>query len=341
MKRQTCSSSGQSLAARSASYALSAVLGAQGTESVLVLADEGAYAVGQLFFDAACQLSQNVAFVTFPPLSAEYPEPPKPVAGALGCCDVYVAITSKSSKSITHTVARRKASAAGARGLTLPGITEELLARPAIRADYNAIAKATEALARRLNGVRQLRLLSDAGTDIVFDVHGGVWFPERGLCRERGQFSNLPGGEVSIVPVEAEGTLVIDASFSGLGKLHSPLILKVEGQHVVAIEGEQSEELRATLSAFGPCAFNVAEIGIGMNPEARVCGHVLEDEKVLGTVHVGLGDNANMGGKTLGKIVSCGIHVDGVIAAHPQLFADGELVIPERFFDITKGGLHE
>jgi len=320
MKRQTCSSSGQSLAARSASYALSAVLGAQGTESVLVLADEGAYAVGQLFFDAACQLSQNVAFVTFPPLSAEYPEPPKPVAGALGCCDVYVAITSKSSKSITHTVARRKASAAGARGLTLPGITEELLARPAIRADYNAIAKATEALARRLNGVRQL---------------------ERGLCRERGQFSNLPGGEVSIVPVEAEGTLVIDASFSGLGKLHSPLILKVEGRHVVAIEGEQSEELRATLSAFGPCAFNVAEIGIGMNPEARVCGHVLEDEKVLGTVHVGLGDNANMGGKTLGKIVSCGIHVDGVIAAHPQLFADGELVIPERFFDITKGGLHE
>jgi len=162
------------------------------------------------------------------------------------------------------------------------------------------------------------------------------------LCRERGQFSNLPGGEVvSIVPVEAEGTLVIDASFSGLGKLHSPLILKVEGRHVVAIEGEQSEELRATLSAFGPCAFNVAEIGIGMNPEARVCGHVLEDEKVLGTVHVGLGDNANMGGKTLGKIVSCGIHVDGVIAAHPQLFADGELVIPERFFDITKGGLHE
>ncbi len=38
-------------------------------------------------------------------------------------------------------------------------------------------------------------------------------------------------------------------------------------------------------------ADNIAEIGLGTNPVAKIIGNVLEDEKVHGTCHVALGDN--------------------------------------------------
>ena len=56
-------------------------------------------------------------------------------------------------------------------------------------------------------------------------------------------------------------------------------------------------------------AFNIGELGIGTNPKARVTGAVLEDEKVLGTVHIALGDNTSyVGGHT-----KSGTHLDGIL----------------------------
>ena len=68
----------------------------------------------------------------------------------------------------------------------------------------------------------------------------------------------------------------------------------------------------------GPLARNLAELGIGINPKARLIGNVLEDEKVGGTVHVALGDNSTFGGD-----VVAGIHLDGIIT-RPKVFVDGE-----------------
>jgi hypothetical protein len=50
------------------------------------------------------------------------------------------------------------------------------------------------------------------------------------------------------------------------------------------------------LSAHGPDAYNVAELGVGTNDRAIVSGHILENEKVFGTAHIALGNNAGMGG---------------------------------------------
>ena len=36
----------------------------------------------------------------------------------------------------------------------------------------------------------------------------------------------------------------------------------------------------------------VCELGIGTNPNARLQGNVLTDEKVMGTVHIAIGHNA-------------------------------------------------
>jgi leucyl aminopeptidase (aminopeptidase T) len=40
----------------------------------------------------------------------------------------------------------------------------------------------------------------------------------------------------------------------------------------------------------------VGELGIGINPSARIIGNMLEDEKVAGTVHIAFGNNSQMPG---------------------------------------------
>ena len=53
---------------------------------------------------------------------------------------------------------------------------------------------------------------------------------------------------------------------------------------------------------------NLAELGIGTNDQATLTGNVLEDEKILGTVHVAFGASAAIGGT-----VSVPIHLDVVV----------------------------
>jgi hypothetical protein len=50
---------------------------------------------------------------------------------------------------------------------------------------------------------------------------------------------------------------------------------------------------------------------------ARISGGLLEDEKVMGTIHVAIGDNASMGGT-----VKVPVHLDGVVR-NPSVWLDG------------------
>jgi leucyl aminopeptidase (aminopeptidase T) len=302
-------------------------------ETALTVCDPGAEEVGRTFHRAARQLEAEAAWLVMPSISTETGEPIETAGAALRAADCYIGISSEGAKSLTHTRARRNASKAGARGLTLPGFTVDMLLRESVCADYRVIAEATQRLAARLCGVSEIHLVSEGGTDLRVDVHGGEWFAERGLCDEAGQFSNLPGGEVSIAPVDSNGVLVIDGSMSWVGMLDAPLRITIVENRIERIEGDAAERLSAALTPFGSPAFAVAEIGIGMNPDAALSGNILEDEKMLGTVHIGFGDNSNMGGVSLARIVEAPIHGDGVIISSPRLYGDGHLIEPREAFE--------
>ncbi|HEQ79125.1 MAG TPA: peptidase M17, partial [Euryarchaeota archaeon] len=53
-------------------------------------------------------------------------------------------------------------------------------------------------------------------------------------------------------------------------------------------------------------AKNIGELGIGLNPEARIIGNMLEDEKVLSTCHFAVGANYDEDAKAM-------IHLDGLV----------------------------
>jgi leucyl aminopeptidase (aminopeptidase T) len=120
--------------------------------------------------------------------------------------------------------------------------------------------------------------------------------------------------------VGGEGRLV-PASLAPLGISDEPATLTVSGGLIVAGEGGLAPEYFRRLQAHGDAGRNLAELGVGTNDHAILTGNVLEDEKILGTVHIAFGASAGIGGT-----VSVPIHLDAVVL-DATLEVDGEKVL--------------
>jgi leucyl aminopeptidase (aminopeptidase T) len=228
--------------------------------------------------------------------------------------DVVIAPT---KRSLSHTRARRAASEKGVRIATLPGVTEDVLAR-AMSADPREVGRLAGLTAKRLTDADAARITCDRGSDLTLSIAGRRGEVDDGRLDAKGAFGNLPCGEGYIAPLEdrGDGKLFVDGSIAGLGVLEEPVELTVEGGRLVAATGEIGEQLLENLAAGG--ADTVAELGVGTNGRARASGNLLEDEKILGSVHVAFGSSAGIGGA-----VQAAVHIDCVVLK-PELTLDGE-----------------
>jgi len=186
------------------------------------------------------------------------------------------------------------------------------------------IARRTEAVANALRMGSKFRVVSAKGTNIRLERAERRVIADTGLIRTPGSSGNLPAGEAFFAPVEgtAEGEIVFDGSISDIGKLDTPVKLVVQkGIAKVITDCEAARKLDKQLSEVGPEAYQIAELGVGTNDRAEIHGTILEDEKVLGTVHLALGNNIGMGGT-----VSVAIHLDGLVQS-ATLYVDDVLIL--------------
>jgi len=307
---------------RAALVAVRDCLGLRSDESLLVVTDQPLAHLARALAAAARPLAREVLVLEYGVRELNGQEPPAPVPEAMKGVDAVLAVT---TRSITHTAARRGATAAGTRVATMPGITEACLVRT-MSADYEAIAERTRRVTALLTAARVARVTTPLGTDITMPIDGIAAIASTGLIRDRGQWGNLPSGEAYMRPDEgrSEGVVVVDASLAGIGKLASPVRITVERGMAVAVEGgEEAQRFLAQLEKAGPAARTVAELGVGTNDRAIVTGAILEDEKILGTVHIAFGNNVSMGGT-----VDVPFHVDGILL-RPTLELDGEPILVE------------
>jgi leucyl aminopeptidase (aminopeptidase T) len=243
-------------------------------------------------------------------------EPPPPVAAALAACDVYIVPT---SRSLSHTEARRAATNAGARGATLPGVTADMLARM-MAIDFDALKARTLRITELLEAADTAHVTCPHGSDMTLEIGGRRGLADYGEISGRASFGNLPAGEGFIAPLSGHGTLAA-TSLAPLGISPEPVLLTVESGHLTAANGPLGPEFIELLQRHGPHGTNVAELGVGTNDAAILTGNVLEDEKILGTVHVAFGASAGIGGT-----VSVPIHLD-VVVVDPTLDVGGTRVL--------------
>jgi leucyl aminopeptidase (aminopeptidase T) len=277
-------------------------------EDVLVVADPTSRELAEAMREAAAARGADATLALMDERATDGTEPPPPIAAALGACDVFLAPT---TRSLSHTTARKAASDKGARGATLPGVTADMLAR-VMAVDFDALKGRTEALTTLLDEAGSAHITCPLGSDLTLDLTGRRGLPDFGDLTARGAFGNLPAGEGFIAPLSGHGTLAA-TSLAPLGISPAPVLLTVEDGHLTAAEGPLGPRFLGLLREHGAQGTNVAELGVGTNDAAILTGNVLEDEKILGTIHVAFGASAGIGGT-----VSVPIHLD-VVVTEPTL----------------------
>ena len=289
-------------------------LGVKPGERVLVIADTGTRAIGEALREAG-----GAVLALMEPRTRHGEEPPDPIAAAMLACDVFVAPT---TFSLSHTRARKAATENGARGATLPGVTEDMLAR-LMTGDNSEIKRRSDALAELLTQADTAHVSCPRGSDCTFDLTGRSGTSDDGDLTAPGAFGNLPFGEGFISPLSGDGRLVV-SSLAGIGLGHGELTVK-HGR-LTAASGPEGEQLLATLRAAGEDGTNLAELAAGTNEKATLTGLVLEDEKMLGTVHVAFGNSAGIGGS-----VDVPVHLDSVIVEPTLRIGDTAVIEGGRF----------
>lgn len=218
------------------------------------------------------------------------------------------------------------------RAIWTPGITKDMFIRT-VPVDYLKMRAAADRLSALLTQASVVMVKSPGGTDISFSIQGRKAMRDDGDFRSAGKGGNLPAGEVFISPAikSAEGTIVFDGSISDIEGdivIQKPIACTVRGGYVMGIEGgEEADRLEKALMrglnmasrlvhqqgmapetalSYGTNARHIGEFGIGLNPAARIGGNMLEDEKVLGTIHFAIGSNYDEDAPAL-------IHLDGLV----------------------------
>lgn len=289
-------------------------------ETVLIVTDTGKTEIAEAFAYAAKAVGGKTIIFIMEPLRTHGEEPSKPVAEAMKAADVVLMPT---TTSLSHTDARREATRHGARIASMPGITEDMMSMGGLTADYRRVAGLTNKVAAVLENGKSVEISTPSGTNLSMSIEGRPPLRDTGLYHNPGDWGNLPAGEVCLAPVEetTQGTLVIDS----MGKtVKKPLHVVVKEGWGKEFEGPDAAKLETILKSADENAYNIGELGVGTNPKARLTGEVLEDEKVLGTIHIALGDNTSyVGGHTKSKI-----HLDGILL-QPTVKVDGCILMKD------------
>jgi len=203
----------------------------------------------------------------------------------------------------------------------------------AIDIDYKKLQETAEKIKAQLDNGSEIHITTQAGTDLHINTEGKKAKCNTGNYQEKGTGGNIPAGEVYIAPKwkNVEGTVVIDGSSSyrfGTHLIKEPIILTIEKDKVVDIRGgKEAQDLRETFEwaekkAKHPWGIKrLGELGIGINPKAKVIGATIIDEKALNTAHIAFGSNYWFGG-TIYAIV----HLDQIFK-NPKIRIDGKDLI--------------
>ena len=274
--------------------------------------------IAECLAEAVCAAGGEPTIAAMIPRERDGQEPPALIAAAMKASNVFFCVV---GKSITHTQAVKEA-------VVLTHFSEDMMVRGGIEADFPAIAPVCQGVARALEGAQEVHLTSTFGTDLTYSAKGRRGNALYGVVKP-GQFSTIPTIEANVSPLEgtANGTIVANASvpYIGIGVLEEPIVCQVKDGRIISMEGgRQAQMLKKDLdSKNDPNVYNVAEMGMGLNPKCHFCGFMLEDEGVRGSVHIGIGTSI-----TLGGVVKAACHYD-LIMTGATVVADGKTILQD------------
>ncbi len=179
-----------------------------------------------------------------------------------------------------------------------PGIDEDMMVSGPMNVDYRKMLAMAGDLMGGFAGAEAVHITTVAGTDLRLDLRDRTFTHDLKSTVEVG--ANLPCGEIYCAPVEtgADGILVVDGSFGCHGPISPPVTITVNNGQAVDVTGGNDEILGRIneLMDTDKGSRTIAELGIGLNPGARMSDRMLEAEKAHRTAHIAFGSNEGIPG---------------------------------------------
>jgi len=276
------------------------VLELRPTDCVLVVQDPMCEKCSQAFFDAARAEGCTTTAYVLPAHGRPLKAMPDGMAATIEGQDVVINVMSGSSDEVPFRM--EWLTLLEERNLRVghsPNIHEDMMDGGPMDVDYPLMVEQADRLIAALADAISVRITAPGGSDITIGIEGRRFVTDVKITdTEKG--CNLPCGEVYGAPVEdgANGVVVADGSIGGEGPPPTPVTLEVEGGRVTTVRcaDEQWHERITQLLDTDKGARTIAELGIGLNPKARLVGIMLEDEKAYRTAHIAFGSNIGFPG---------------------------------------------
>lgn len=267
-------------------------------DDVLIITDDYKSDILDVIINAI--LERDIEPVVVKMQQRKYPgeEPPNIVSKAMREASLIIMIC---YTTIGHSAATFNALKNKARILVLNRFTKSMLGRKSLRADFQAIAPLCKKLAKMFTEGNTIEIISDFNKKLSASISGRKGNALTGIP-ENGQMCPLPNIEANIAPIEdsVNGEIVINGSIPILkiNNFDEPVIIKFKDGKIISIKGgEKSKILKENIDRLNdPLCWNIAEIGIGLNPYCEFIGVPNEDEGKAGTAHIAVGNNIILGG---------------------------------------------
>jgi leucyl aminopeptidase (aminopeptidase T) len=262
---------------------------------------EMAYEWYNSFKDLGVETGFSVDFQEYNATGMHNTPIPPDVIDEASQANLVIAMTEYSGSSSFITVCKKEGGIT--RAASMP-MVEKRMEETAFKANYEDVQIYAASIKKMLTKAIGAEVLFSTGNKLFIDLRNRVGFADGGDCTKTGQFINFPSGEGYIAPYEgAEDEIGEFGASKTEGILpdnqHGNLLkYRVKKNTITEVigEGKNADEMR-TFFEENESRKNIAELGVGCNPQAVVTGNILEDEKV-GGLHIAYGTSLHLGGKT-------------------------------------------
>jgi len=290
-------------------------------ETLCVVSDSSTNILGNYFVEVAKGNCDKIHHCKIKSLVMHGDEPPNDVAHKMKQSNLILGLT---ENSMAHTKARLRATNSGSRYMSLPDYSFDILGHPSLRTDFKKCGKKAELFTQLFTKGKSVQVKTEKGTKIDLDIisRKGNFCP--GYVDSDVLLGSPPNAEANIAPIEfnSNGTIVVDGSIpiSGIGKLSDDITLQIKDGRIETVKGDKHVKnfLNKLFKKYGDKSRVLAELGVGCNKNASLCGNMLIDEGSNGTIHFGFGSNSTIGGSN-----EINFHLDFVLLAK-QLIIDGK-----------------
>ncbi len=275
----------------------------KGEQILILIDDETEPVIWQAFFLALQEAGIEPVVMLMSKRDHDYASPPELVIKAMEAAagTMYLTMT-----GMNHGPVGLRMSELGKKNFFGEDFTIEMMTRgwrwfePDVIEEWQGWGKKIRAATQ---GGKQVHITSPGGTDIEIAVGDRAHMGIPGTTLFLSKVCNFGPSEAHLgLPNKdaGNGVIVADLSVHHIGAIKNPITFTIQKGRIVNIDGTMDAmEFTEWLNRYGDeNARLLGEIAVGTNKWARFSGSLREDRKIWGAIHLGFGQNCDVGGLT-------------------------------------------